>query len=240
MAYKLPDIHEKADYVQKNFNVIAGKYDLFNDLNSFGLHRLWKSVQVEQLKNLGKDGLTCLDLCCGTGDITLRLAKSPLVKKVYGADFSTDMLAVARHKLAGHENVTVTQGDATDLKDFKDSSLDAVTIGFGLRNVNDIDKAISEIFRVLKPNGLFLNLDVGKVKNPVIRYFADFYFFKIVPLMGHLIWGRKNEMFDYLPASSVKYPGQEELKSLLEKHRFGKVSYRNFVFGNVVLHISQK
>lgn len=240
MAYKLPEIHEKAEYVQKNFNAIAARYDLFNDLNSFFLHRRWKSFQVKQLESLGKNELQCLDLCCGTGDIALRLADSGQAGKVYGVDFSEDMLGVARHKLAGRDNVVLEQGDATDLGRFKKNSLDVVTIGFGLRNVNDIDKCISEIHRVLKPGGLFLNLDVGKVNNPFIRFFANFYFFKIVPLMGYLIWGGKNEMFDYLPASSVKYPGQEELKAILLRHGFSSVSYKNFVFGNAVLHISRK
>jgi demethylmenaquinone methyltransferase/2-methoxy-6-polyprenyl-1,4-benzoquinol methylase len=128
----------------------------------------------------------------------------------------------------------------TSLKNFPNESLDVVTIGFGLRNVNNLSKALSEIHRVLKPGGIFINLDVGKVKNPIIRFFADFYFFKIVPIMGYFIWGGKNQMFDYLPVSSLHYPDQENLKKLLEEAGFTNVSYKNFVFGNATMHISYK
>jgi demethylmenaquinone methyltransferase/2-methoxy-6-polyprenyl-1,4-benzoquinol methylase len=221
--------------------VIASKYDLFNDLNSFYLHRVWKNSIIQLILNsFPKKNLECLDLCCGTGDISVRLTEVDLVTKVYSVDFSDKMLDVARQRLEGISKSKCEIGDATNLKNFPDASFDVVTVGFGLRNVDNLAKALSEIFRVLKPGGIFVNLDVGKVKNPIIRIFADFYFFKIVPLLGYLIWGAKNDMFDYLPVSSLSYPDQDNLKSMIEKAKFQNVEYKNFVFGNVALHWGRK
>lgn len=193
-------------------------------------------------KNLSK-GLTVMDLCCGTGDISVRLNASSSVDRVACVDFSENMLAVAKTRLqkpAAEGRIRFEVGDATRLVNFKDSEFDAVSIGFGLRNVDDLPEALREIYRILKPGGIFLNLDVGKVKLPLIRAFADFYFFRIVPLMGYMIWGGKNDMFDYLPVSSLSYPDQETLKSILETTGFEQVRYRNFVFGNAVLHVCRK
>lgn len=239
--FRMPDSASKAEFVKQNFNLISKKYDTFNDLNSFFLHRLWKNQIVKQIQIFFPiQEIICLDLCCGTGDIALRISSLKNVKKVYGVDFSENMLAIARERNLKNSKVEFLQGDATDLNQFANNSLDVVTIGFGLRNVDDLNKTLSEIYRVLKQNGLFLNLDVGKVKNPFIRVFADFYFFKIVPLIGYILWGGRNEMFDYLPISSLYYPDQEKLKSILEQHGFKKVFYKNFVFGNATLHIAQK
>ena len=239
--FQMPDTNKKAEFVRTNFDVIASKYDLFNDLNSFYLHRVWKNSIIQLILNsFPKKNLECLDLCCGTGDISVRLTEVDLVTKVYSVDFSDKMLDVARQRLEGISKSKCEIGDATNLKNFPDASFDVVTVGFGLRNVDNLAKALSEIFRVLKPGGIFVNLDVGKVKNPIIRIFADFYFFKIVPLLGYLIWGAKNDMFDYLPVSSLSYPDQDNLKSMIEKAKFQNVEYKNFVFGNVALHWGRK
>ena len=228
---------KKSEYVQTNFNQIAGKYDLFNDMNSFFLHRIWKNSIIKEIRKNGKsENLQCLDLCCGTGDISLRLIEMKESSKVYSVDFSENMLSIAKKRLERYPKSTVQFGDATNLQEFKNDSFDAVTIGFGLRNVNQLEKTLSEVYRILKPGGIFINLDVGKVKNPIIRIFADFYFFKIVPIMGYMIWGGKNEMFDYLPVSSLKYPGQDDLKQIMQNNRFQNVLYKDFVFGNVTMH----
>lgn len=239
--FKMPDTQVKAEFVRTNFDVIASKYDLFNDLNSFFLHRMWKNAIISLIQNsFPNTSLDCLDLCCGTGDISVRLTEMNLSREVYSVDFSEKMLSVAKQRLTGIAKSKQEIGDATNLKNFPDAKFDVVTVGFGLRNVDNLDKALSEIHRVLKPGGLFINLDVGKVKNPLIRIFADFYFFKIVPILGYLIWGAKNDMFDYLPVSSLTYPDQDNLKSMFEKQKFQLVEYKNFVFGNVAMHWGRK
>lgn len=239
----MPSPEAKANFVRKNFNQIAAKYDRFNDWNSFFLHRSWKNRLVKEIEAETKGQILVLDLCCGTGDISLRLEKSPRVESLLSLDFSEKMLEVAKNRLAAPAKtgrVKLDIGDATKLSGINTESLDAVSVGFGLRNVSDLDKALSEIHRVLKPGGVFANLDVGKVNNPIIRFFADFYFFRIVPLFGYILWGGKNEMFDYLPVSSLSYPDQERLKEKMETIGFGNVRFTNFVFGNVVLHIAKK
>ena len=239
--FKMPEAEVKAEFVRTNFDVIASKYDLFNDLNSFFLHRYWKNSIVNLIHNsFPKKYLDCLDLCCGTGDISIRLTEMESVLKVYSVDFSENMLNVAKERLKGISKSKVEIGDATNLNNYADASFDVVTVGFGLRNVDNLPKALSEIYRVLKPGGIFVNLDVGKVENPIIRVFADFYFFKIVPLMGYMIWGAKNDMFDYLPVSSLSYPDQENLKAMIEKAKFQNVDFKNFVFGNVAMHWGRK
>ncbi|MCC5816091.1 MAG: ubiquinone/menaquinone biosynthesis methyltransferase [Leptospira sp.] len=236
----MPNQEDKPEFVRENFEKIASRYDIFNDWNSFFLHRSWKNRLVKILTSYKPEKV--LDLCCGTGDIAFRISKLPTVQKLFAVDFSPSMLSVATARLKDEapERVTTSVGVAMDLKEFEDVSLDAVTIGFGLRNVQDLRKCLREIGRVLKPGGVYLNLDVGKVKNPVIRYFANFYFFKIVPIFGYLLWGGKNEMFDYLPVSSLSYPGQIELKNIMEEEGFVNVRYENFVFGNATLHICEK
>lgn len=235
--FKMPSAEKKAEFVQENFDLISTKYDLFNDLNSFYLHRVWKNSIVDLIKSKYKnENISALDLCCGTGDISFRLEKLSQITKLYCIDFSDKMISFARERLKESKKSQVEIGDATDLSRFQNNSLDIITIGFGLRNVNDLNKTLKEIYRVLKPNGIFINLDVGKVKNPIIRFFADFYFFKIVPLLGYIIWGGKNSMFDYLPVSSLHYPNQEKLKELMIELKFTEVEYKNFVFGNVALH----
>ncbi|WP_084680436.1 ubiquinone/menaquinone biosynthesis methyltransferase [Leptospira fainei] len=242
-SFQMPTTEAKAIFVKQNFDAIAAKYDRFNDWNSFFLHRLWKNQLVKTIEKLTGQKIRVLDLCCGTGDISVRLEKSQQVDGLLCIDFSEGMLDVARHRLAApiqKGRVQVQIGDATNLFSIQSDSLDAVSVGFGLRNVDNLDKAISEIYRILKPGGIFANLDVGKVKRPLIRWFANFYFFRIVPLLGYFLWGGKNEMFNYLPISSLTYPDQNSLKELLQKHGFKDVRYKNFVFGNAVLHISKK
>lgn len=239
----MPNPESKPDFVRENFNRIAVKYDLFNDWNSFFLHRAWKNQLVRELATHSPSRV--LDLCSGTGDIALRIAKIPGVEALYSVDFSKDMLQVAQVRFQSlpanlQDKITVQVGDAMDLRDFADDSLDAVSIGFGLRNVRDLRACLREIIRVLRPGGIYLNLDVGKVKNPIIRWFADFYFFRVVPIFGYILWGGKNEMFDYLPVSSLSYPGQEELSGILREEGFQSVRYRDFVFGNATLHFAQK
>ncbi|MDZ4726117.1 MAG: ubiquinone/menaquinone biosynthesis methyltransferase [Leptospira sp.] len=239
--YQLPTPEKKPEYVRINFDHIAKAYDRFNDWNSFFLHRKWKNWMISQAKSLVPEAKVAIDLCCGTGDITLRLANEfPQLEKITGLDFSEKMLSFAKHKVTEFPNVKVEIGDVMDLKGFQDNTVDLVTMGFGLRNVSDLKKCLTEIKRILKPNGLFINLDVGRVRPKFLKKFADFYFFRVVPLFGYLIFGKKHEMFDYLPHSSTTYPDQETLQKILLEIGFLDVHFKNFVFGNAVAHLAKK
>lgn len=237
--YKLPSQEKKPEYVRKNFDGIAKAYDRFNDWNSFFLHRIWKDWVVKEAKRSVPHSKSALDLCCGTGDITYRLSQDPDLETVVGLDFSEQMLSYAFPKVEG-KPVKLIVGDAMNLKQFPDGSFDIVTMGFGLRNVSDLRLCLQEIKRVLKKEGVFVNLDVGRVRPRFLKFFADFYFFKIVPLFGYLLYGKQNEMFDYLPHSSKTYPDQETLQTILTEVGFKEVRFQNFVFGNAVAHVAKK
>ncbi|MBT3225509.1 MAG: ubiquinone/menaquinone biosynthesis methyltransferase [Deltaproteobacteria bacterium] len=236
MSFKIPGGQKKATYVKNKFSVIANRYDLFNDIVTQWMHRYWKGFLVRKAGL--KPGDSALDICCGTGDITQRLENVVGDSgKATGLDFSAGMLHVARARTANRRS-RFLQGDATCLP-MKSESQDAVTVGFGLRNLDDIQGCLSEVLRVLKPGGCFLSLDMGKVKIPLIRTLFQFYFFVIVPKIGKMIYPGE-EFFDYFPHSSLNYPSQEKLSDILENTGFSNVRFFNFHFGSTVIHYAQK
>jgi len=236
MSFKIPGGQEKATYVKDKFSVIADRYDLFNDIVTQWMHRRWKGFLVRKARL--NPGDSALDICCGTGDITQRLKNIVTDSgKATGLDFSAGMLQVARARSVNRKSSFI-QGDATCLP-LKSESQDAVTVGFGLRNLIDIQGCLSEVQRVLKPGGCFLSLDMGKVKIPFIKTLFQFYFFVIVPRIGKMIYPGET-FFDYFPHSSLDYPSQEKLSGLLEETGFSNVRFYNFYFGSTVIHYAQK
>jgi len=236
MRYSLPKAQEKPKYIEKKFDEIAQKYDLFNDIITLGIHRYWKKFLVRQTK-LDKDK-NCLDLCCGTGDISREILNQFPNCKVVGLDFSEKMLCIAKSKLINSSNIHFLKGDAMHIP-FPDENFDAVTIGYGLRNVANIKNCLKEIFRVLKPDGVLTCLDVGKVHRPIISILINFYFFRIVPLIGNLLI-HGEEMFHYLPHSSIEYPCQELIKRFMLDVGFKRVEIYNFFFGASSIHVAHK
>ena len=236
MTYTLPKTEEKSVYVEQMFNKIAQKYDLFNDIITFGMHRKWKRFVAKQTDLHDKQ--SCLDLCCGTGDIAREVFRQYPSSKVTGLDFSEEMLNIAESKTPSEINVEYLQGDAMSIP-FQDAEFNAVTIGYGMRNVRDIGQFLREIIRVLKPEGVLVTLDVGKVSIPILAELNHFYFFHIVPLVGKLLI-QGEVIFKYLPESSLKYPNQESLKNLMIQTGFQKVEYHNFVFGASTIHVAYK
>ncbi len=232
----MPDGAEKYEFVQSRFSAIAQKYDLFNDLITQGFHRHWKNLVVQ--KTGLAPGDQALDICCGTGDITERLAKAVGSKgKAIGLDFSFGMLEVARSR-KGLSKTPLVQGDAMNLP-FASETFDALTVGYGLRNLVDLSQGLEEVYRVLKPGGRFVCLDLGKVTLPVVKQVFQFYFFQVVPRIGKILYP-KEDMFDYFPQSSVDYPGPESLKKMLEKAGFRQVEYQSYHFGGSVIHRAVK
>ncbi len=236
MTYTLPKTEEKSVYVEQMFNKIAQKYDLFNDIITFGMHRYWKKFLVCQT-GLGSEN-RCLDLCCGTGDIAREILRQHPSCKVSGLDFSTEMLGIAESKNTKDASIKYVQGDAMNIP-FTEAFFDAVTVGYGLRNVQDLRGCLQEILRVLRPGGVLVSLDVGKVSLPLLAELNHFYFFHVVPLIGKLLMSGE-KMFQYLPQSSVEYPNQEFLKNLMTEAGFQKVEFHNFVFGASTVHVACK
>ena len=236
MTYKLPNIEEKSVYVEQMFNKIAKKYDLFNDIVTFGMHRKWKRFTAQQTQL--HDEQSCLDLCCGTGDIAREVLRQYPSSKVTGLDFSKEMLNIAESKNTSEIAVKYLPGDAMNIP-FQDEAFKAITIGYGMRNVQDISQFLEEILRVLKPEGILVTLDVGKISIPILAKLNHFYFFHIVPLVGKLLMPGE-AVFKYLPESSREYPNQKSLKNLMIKKGFQKVEFYNFVFGASTVHVAHK
>jgi len=239
--YALPSRENRSRYIQENFDAIAPNYNRFNDAITLGMHRRWKNRAIQAA------GLThpfnALDLCCGTGDLTLRLlALAGPGSTVTALDFSDSMLGILQKRVPADKRrmLHCRAGDATDLSFQAADSLDAITIGFGLRNIQNRGQALKEVWRVLCPGGRLVILEVGKVTLPVIAGLHALFFRKIVPLIGYLLEGKKNEMYDYLPASADIYPSQLEMVLELKAAGFTDVHYKNFMFGATALHVAMK
>ena len=148
------------------------------------------------------------------------------------------MLNIAESKNTSEVDVKYVSGDAMNVP-FQDAVFDAITIGYGMRNVQDISQFLLEILRVLKPEGVLVSLDVGKVRIPILAELNHFYFFHIVPLIGKMLM-HGDEIFKYLPESSLEYPNQDSLKNLMIEMGFQKVKFHNFVFGGSTVHVAYK
>lgn len=222
---------ERSHRVRRLFSRIASRYDLINDLQSLGMHRLWKRTLIRSAKI--RAGETALDVCCGTGDLALGLARAGA--RVVGSDFTPEMLVQARERPG--EAVWI-QADALELP-FHTESFDVVTIGYGLRNLSDFSAGINELARVVKPAGRLLILDFGKPANPLWRrlYFA--YLRVVVPVFG-LIFCRDPAAYSYILESLEHYPAQEGVAALLKQSSCAEVFVKNFFGGAMSLHVATK
>lgn len=230
---ELPNKEHKEGYVQDLFDTIATKYDLLNSIMTLGMDHRWRKFAVLRAE-VGK-GSNVLDICCGTGKITVELGKRVGEKgHVTGLDFSHNMLEIARAAVAEAglgERVTLVQGNAMKLP-FADNSFDAVTVGWGLRNVPDIFAVVEEMLRVVKPGKMIVSLDMAKPEIPVFKEIYWMYFEKMVPLMGK-IWAKKKSAYDYLHHSAKVFLHQKELTLLFQKAGVINATYHN-LFGGVV------
>ncbi|MGM3307017.1 bifunctional demethylmenaquinone methyltransferase/2-methoxy-6-polyprenyl-1,4-benzoquinol methylase UbiE [Anabaena sp. WFMT] len=201
------------------FDRIAPVYDQLNDWLSLGQHRIWKEMTVKW--SAAKPGDTCLDLCCGSGDLTFRLARRVEVTgKVYGVDFSCNLLTTAKernHKYYPQTEITWLEADVLNLP-FDDNQFDAITMGYGLRNVKDIPLSLQEIYRVLKPGGKAAILDFHRPSHGIFRTFQQWYLDNfVVPLATNL--GVKEE-YAYISPSLDRFPIGKEQVNLAQKAGF--------------------
>ena len=227
---------QKADMVAHVFHSVAAKYDVMNDLMSFGIHRLWKRFTIDC--SGVRRGQKVLDLAGGTGDLTAKFSR--LVGdtgEVVLADINDSMLKVGREKLRNKglvSNIRYVQANAENLP-FPDNYFDLITIGFGLRNVTHKDKALASMYRALKPGGRLLVLEFSKPTNAVMSKLYDFYSFKVLPKMGQLV-AKDSDSYQYLAESIRMHPDQETLKGMMEGVGFEQVTYHNLTQGVVALH----
>ena len=212
------------DAVRTMFDRIAPVYDLMNRVMTAGLDGRWRRLTAEAAVRRGD---RVLDACCGTGD--LALADERAGGRVVGLDFSERMLERARRKSASVEWV---RGDLLELP-FEDASFDAATVGFGVRNVADLERSLRELRRVLRPGGRLGILEITTPRGP-LRLFYRLWFDVIVPLLGRVLRG--GSAYTYLPASVRRFPGPDDLAALLERAGFDGVSFRLLAGGIVALH----
>ena len=227
---------EKARRVAGVFHSVAEKYDLMNDLMSFGIHRLWKRFTLQQT-GLRHGGLA-LDVAGGTGDITLGLAKQVGRQgRVILTDINASMLTRGRDRIIDQGaggTVLAAQANAECLP-FRDQLFDCVVISFGLRNVPHKDQALRSMYRVLKPGGRLLILEFSKPVSPALNKLYDLYSFSLLPRVGRLVTGDADS-YRYLAESIRMHPDQEALKTMMEQAGFERCRYYNLSAGIVALH----
>jgi demethylmenaquinone methyltransferase / 2-methoxy-6-polyprenyl-1,4-benzoquinol methylase len=228
---------ERAPKVRQMFSRLARRYDLVNDVMSFGMHRKWKRETVRLALGGRKRPARLLDLCCGTGDMCFYAAELG-AGRIVGADFTIPMLAVARRRarLEG-DRPDFVAADALRLP-FPDAVFDAITVGYGLRNIADPRRALAEMRRVLAPGGRAVVLDFGKPDNPVARGLYFGYLRTMMPAVGFAFHG-DHQTYSYIPDSLERYPAQRGVEAMMREAGFGNVRYENRLLGTMGLNIGE-
>lgn len=238
--------------IKEMFNKISPRYVLMNKLMTFGQDRRWRRELI-RLSGL-KDNNRLLDVATGTGDVIIEAIQRGIkLNKSAGLDFSSGMLDVARSRFTAlpcrtldsetdkqqqKEQIEWIEGDALKLP-FENSEFDVVTSAYLMRNVGDVDAAFTEQYRVLKPGGRVSCLDTTPPLKSIMSPFINFYLIKIIPLLGSLISGNKSA-YTYLPETTKAFKTADELKEIMNKTGFKKVSYKKYMFGTIAVHWGDK
>ncbi len=235
-GYEQVSPDEKTRRVRGVFDSVARRYDVMNDLMSGGLHRAWKRFAVEM--SGVRPGARVLDVAGGTGDLARLFAQRVgRAGSVVHTDINGAMLAAGRDKLVDNGVVLPTVQCNAEALPFGARTFDAVTIGFGLRNVTHKDRALAEMARVLVPGGVALVLEFSRVAGPLAPAY-DWYSFKVLPLLGRVV-ANDAASYRYLAESIRVHPDQETLKAMMERSGFDRVDYYNLAAGVVALHVGR-
>lgn len=229
----------KEERVHHVFEKISDNYDKMNSVISFQQHVKWRRDTMKRMNV--KQGSKALDVCCGTADWSIALAEAVgPTGKVFGLDFSENMLKVGREKVEklNLNQVTLVHGNAMELP-FQEGSFDYVTIGFGLRNVPDYMQVLREMYRVLKPGGIAVCLETSQPTLFGYRQLYFFYFRFIMPLFGKL-FAKSYKEYSWLQESARNFPGMKELKQMFENAGFTKVTFKPYDGGVAAVHIGHK
>ena len=230
------NLQQTKGLVQGVFDKVFDKYDLMNDVMSFGIHRFWKSELIRMMKPNKDQNL--VDVACGTGDIGLLYSKATNHKsEILSVDPNKKMLDLGKVKLEKYNNIKWEIGSAEKL-DIPDNSFNFYTISFGLRNTKNLEDSISEAYRVLKRGGRFLCLEFSKIDNENLEIFYRNYS-KIIPKIGKLIVGDEKP-YEYLVKSIDKFVNQKELIGIMKENKFEECNYRNLSGGIVAIHSGWK
>ncbi len=228
----------KKEQVIKMFDQIAFRYDFLNHFLSLGIDRVWRTKTINKLKSVKPQKI--LDIATGTGDLAiaaLRLKPTEII----GIELSEEMLVRARSKMNRQGNnqiVRFEKGDAEQIQ-YPENTFDAVTVAFGVRNFENLEKGLSEIYRVLKPTGIVAVLEFSKPQKALFKFLYLFYFFKIVPLIGTL-FSKDNRAYTYLPESVASFPCGNAFLDYLKTAGFGNADKKELTFGIATLYTGQK
>ena len=229
-------LQNKKGLVQGVFDQVFDKYDLMNDFMSFGIHRLWKKNLINMMGPSKNKSL--VDVACGTGDIgKLYLDNTDINNHIICIDPNKGMVAKGKEKLKNYKNVKWIISNAEKLP-IESNTFDFYTISFGLRNTKDLNRSLSEAYRVLKKGGRFFCLEFSKIQNNNLEFIYKKYS-KLIPLIGKYVVGQR-EPYDYLIESIDNFVNQEELLEYMKTNKFQKCNYRNFSNGIISIHSGWK
>lgn len=223
----------KKENVRKMFDSIAGDYDRLNHILSLDVDKSWRKKAVKEIVGGSGAPLRILDMACGTGDFAMAIARDAVPgSRITGADISEGMLAGGRKKVEAAglcDMISLEAGDCEHL-DFSDGSFDRVSIAFGIRNFEHIDKGLSEMYRILRPGGKAVILELSVPGNPVLLAAYKLYFLHLLPVIGGLVSGDK-DAYRYLPASVLGFPAPEKFKGMMREAGFSDVRATAMTFG---------
>lgn len=240
-GFKKVSSSAKRSLVHDVFSSVANNYDLMNNLMSLGVHKLWKKEMLKYIPSCVK----LIDVAGGTGDITRLFYQREKERRqnpeIVICDFNKSMLEIGRKNLVDSNilsGVDFVCGDALSLP-FKNDSFDCYTISFGIRNVVDIQQALFEAYRVLKPGGKFVCLEFSKIQNKLLAGIYDLYSFNCIPALGEYV-ANDRESYKYLVESIRKFPSQNQFLTMINKAGFTDTAYRNLTFGTTAIHYGYK
>jgi demethylmenaquinone methyltransferase/2-methoxy-6-polyprenyl-1,4-benzoquinol methylase len=227
---------EAARWVRGMFGRVAARYDLVNHVLSMNIDRYWRARTVRRVRPvLDRPGARVLDICCGTGDLVLALARGQMV---FGSDFCHPMLVLARDKIARRRAPAIVfESDALSLP-VRDASLDLVTVAFGFRNLANYEAGLAEMRRVVRPGGMVAILEFTTPPNPVFGAIYNVYSRRVLPWIGGMISGSR-DAYRYLPESVRKFPNAAELAANMKASGFVRVTFEFLTGGIVALHLGR-
>lgn len=234
----------KSEQVEQMFDSIAPAYDFMNTAMTFGLHKWWRKRALDAASKLCGNPADILDIATGTGDVAFDLHRRFHNAGITGIDLSEGMLKIARGKLSKADdaearlNISFEQGDSLRLR-FEDNSFDFITVAYGVRNFEHLDKGLEEMARVLRHDGTICIIELSEPVNPALHSLYRFYSHKLIPFAGRMVSG-DSRAYTYLPESIAAAPQREAMARLLENAGFRKPVFRSLTFGAVTYYLATK